>query len=445
MFFEAVTTTIMGGLALHAHLSKNGLSNDSKKLNKIFSLTGLNVKDGKQTLTTQLVKKRNYDWGTEYRYRIPLGRSFEDYLSKQKSIEAGLNTRSVKLQLRDLKELKFDSELLSNIRSLYQRKLTDRKEIELSYDGMLIVRVYNEPMPKLVEMFEGKAWEVPIGIMREKNKYILHDFEKIPHFVLGGATRYGKSNLINGIITSLIKQHPNNVKLHLVDLKGGVELCDYENIKQAVSIAYEPEETRDLLENAYNEMRKMQQRLKKLGKKNVQEAGIKERHFIIIDEVGELNPEEAVDKKDIRKDGEIVHKSEKTIKEECQKFMSQISRLGAGVGFRLVLATQYPTGDVIPRQCKQNSDAKLCFRVQSSTASRVVLDGDGAEKLPQIKGRAIYQTPDKKVIVQTPLITPNDIQSTITPHIIDKGGKKVETSKQQTRSNTIVIEKTGLS
>lgn len=31
--------------------------------------------------------------------------------------------------------------------------------------------------------------------------------------------------------------------------------------------------------------------------------------------------------------------------------MSQISRLGAGLGFRLILATQLPTWDVIPRQC----------------------------------------------------------------------------------------------
>ncbi|GKU81179.1 FtsK/SpoIIIE domain-containing protein [Niallia sp. NCCP-28] len=433
MIFETVTSMLMGGLALQAHLSKNGVGNDSKKLNKIFALSGLNVKDGKQTLTTQLVKKRNYEWGTEYRYRIPLGRGFEDYLSKKKIIEAGINTRTVKLQIGDIKQLKLDRNIVQSIRSLYKRKLTERKEIELSYDGMLIIRVYDEPMPTLVEMFEGKGWSVPIGITREKNKAIFHDFERIPHFALGGATRYGKSNLINGIITSLIKQQPNHVKLHLVDLKGGVELCDYENIKQTVSIAYEPEEAKEVLENAYNEMRKMQQRVRKLGKKNVQEAGIKERHFIIIDEVGELNPEEAVDRE------------EKELKRECQRYMSQISRLGAGLGFRLILATQYPTGDVIPRQCKQNSDAKLCFRVQSSTASRVVLDGEGAEQLPEIKGRAIYQTADKKVIVQTPLITSEIIHSIIDPHIIDKGGQILEDPKQAPRSNPIIIEKTGLS
>lgn len=432
MIFEIASTTLMGGLALKAHFSKSGMGNDSKKLNKIFTLSGLNVKDGSQTLTTQLMKKRNYNWGIEYRYRIPLGRCFEDYLSKQKTIEAGLNTRTVKVGIRDFKAIKIDKNFISNIQSLYTKKLMDRKEIELSYDGMLIIRVYNEPMPKMVDYLPGGGWKVFYGITREKNKPIFHDFERIPHVAFGGATRYGKSNLINSIIVSLLQQQSDHVKFHLIDLKGGVELCDYEKINQTVSIAYEPEEALKTLENAYNKMKSIQQQLRKLGKKNVQEAGIKERHFIIIDEVGELNPDEA------------VGKEEKDLKRQCQRYMSQIARLGAGLGFRQILATQYPTGDVIPRQCKQNSDGKLCFRVQSAVASRVVLDGEGAEKLPEIKGRAIYQTADKRVIVQTPLITSDLIKKTIEPHIVIKGGHVFEEPQRETRENIIIIEEAGL-
>lgn len=433
LIFETVSTLLMGGLALKAHLSKNGVGNDSRKLNKIFTLSGLNVKDGKQILTTQLLKKRNYDWGTEYRYRIPLGRSFEDYSAKQKVIEAGINTRSVKIQLKDLRSLKLDRNIIENIKGLYTKKLTEKKEIELSEDGVLIIRVYDDPMPKQVDFQSGRDWKVLFGVAREKNKEIYHDFEVFPHFVEGGATRYGKSNLLNCIMNSLLQQQPNNVKFHLIDLKGGVELCDYENLSQTVSIAYEPEEALITLENAYNEMRAMQKRLRAMGKKNVQEAGITERNFIIIDEVGELNPDEEVDK------------DMKVIKKQCQKYMSQIARLGAGLSYRQILATQYPTGDVIPRACKQNSDAKLCFRVQSSVASHVVLDGPGAEKLPEIKGRAIYQTADKKIIIQTPLITPEIIQNTITPHIIDKGGRGLEDPKRETRKHTVKLEETGLS
>jgi DNA segregation ATPase FtsK/SpoIIIE, S-DNA-T family len=434
MIFEVVSTAIMGGIALKAHQSKKGIGNDSKKINKIFALSGLNVKDGKDTLTAQQIKKIDYEWGTEYRYRIPLGRSFEDYVAKQKIIETGINTRTVKIEIKDLKGIKLDRNIISTIKSIYQKKLTERKEIELSFDGMLIIRVYNDPLPNLVDFQFGEGWKVPMGVTREKNKVMYHDFEQIPHFALGGATRYGKSNLINGIITSLIKQQPNNAKFHLIDLKGGVELCDYENVKQTVSIAYEPEEALETLKNAYEQMRKKQQLLKAIGKKKVEDAGITERHFVIIDEVGELNPDEA------------VTREEKQLKQQCQKYMSQIARLGAGLGFRQILATQYGTGDVIPRQCKQNSDAKLCFRVQSGVASRVVLDSEGAEALPQIKGRAIYQTADKRIIIQTPLITPEIIQQTIEPYIVpNKGGKLIETTNRETGEDTVIIKKTRLS
>lgn len=452
MFLEIVSTAIMGSLGIKAYFSKSGTTNDSQKINKIFSLSGLNVKDGKQTLTAQLVKKNVHDWGMEYKYRIPFGRSFDDYQSKFRTIEDGLNNKRQILTLRDLKELNFNKTIIEQIQNLQREKLSNRKEVEISFDGLLIVRVYNKPLPREVPFEVGTKWNIVAGQTREKNTKIFLDFENYPHLALGGATRYGKSNFLNSIIVSLLESNPEHVKLHLIDLKGGVEFCDYENIKQTVSIAYEPEEALEVLKGAYEEMRSVQQQLKKIGKKKVQDAGIKTRHFIIIDEVGELNPDEAVDKKDIKKDGVIIHKSEKTIKEECQMYMSKIARLGAGLGFRQILATQYPTGDVIPRQCKQNSDAKICFRVQNGTASRVVLDSEGAELLPQIKGRAIFQTADKRIVIQTPVINSETIKRVVELNDSGKSKRKelindgsTETTQSKTRANFAFIEETRFS
>lgn len=409
MIFEIATTTLMGGIAITAFVKKNNLAtNESGKIQKIISLAGLNVKDGKNTLTTQLLKKKQYEWGWEYKYRIPLGRSFKDYVDKMQVLEDGLNNRRKRIKFSDLKNLKFDKTIIQQLQELWSNKLTEKKEIELDFDGLLIIRVYDKPLPKQVAFIPGEKWKVPVGITRKQNEYKFHDFEQIPHLVLGGATRYGKSNFINSLINSLIISNPEYTRFYFIDLKGGIELGDYENIKQCESIAYEPEEALHTLEMAYNKMREMQLEVRKRGKKNVQQAGIKERYFIIVDEVGELNPSEVIDS------------DEKKLKVKCQKYMSQIARLGAGLGFRLIVATQYPTGDVIPRQVKQNSDAKLSFRVQSATASRVVLDEIGAENLPQIRGRAIYQTADKREILQTPLITDDVIKSTILPHIIEK-------------------------
>lgn len=435
MLFEVLTTSIMGGIAIKAAVKKHGLGmNDSGKIQRIISLSGLNVKDGKDTLTTQLIRKKQYDWGNEYVYRIPLGRSYEDYLAKHRVIEDGLNNRRQRITFADLKSLQLDANIIDNLRTLWANKLTERKEIEILFDGLLKIRVYNEPLPTQVPFVPGDKWSVPVGVTRDKNTFKYHDFEQIPHVVLGGATRYGKSNFINSTITSLLQSRPNHVHFYLVDLKGGVELCDYENLKQTVSIAYEPEDALTTFRSAYEEMRAIQTRLKVLGKKNVQEAGIKDRYFVIIDEVGELNPTEA------------VTRDEKKLKLECQTLMSQIARLGAGLGFRQILATQYPTGDCIPRQCKQNSDAKLAFRVQSATASRVVLDEAGAELLPQIKGRAIYQIADKREVLQTPLITSDVIQKTIAPYIVKKEAivLEKESTRPTRRENTSSVKEMGL-
>ncbi|MFL1998336.1 FtsK/SpoIIIE domain-containing protein [Lysinibacillus irui] len=409
MLFEIISTGLMGGIALKAYSEHKGMATkESGKIQRILSLAGLNVHDGKNTLTTQLVKKKRQEWGWEYKFRIPLGRCFEDYLAKVNVIEDGLNNRRKRISIDDLKTLELQGDILSNFKKMWKEKLTEQKEIELDYDGLLIIRVYDKPMSKKVQFVAGEGWRVPVGITRAQNEFKYHDFEIVPHITLGGATRYGKSNFINSMICSLLHSNADNVNLFLIDLKGGVELCDYENIQQTISIAYEPNEALETLQLAYNRMRSIQSELRKIGKKNVQEAGIKERYFVIVDEVGELNPLEA------------VTKEEKQLKQQCQTIMSQIARLGAGLGFRQVLATQYPTGDVIPRQCKQNSDAKLSFRVQSATASRVVLDETGAELLPQIKGRAIYQTADNREILQTPFITSDEIKSIILPFQVRK-------------------------
>lgn len=431
MIFEIITTGIMGGLAAKAFIKKHGLStNDSGKIQRIFSLSGLNVKDGKDTLTTKLVQKKQHSWGWEYKYKIPLGRSYDDFMNKKRALEDGLNNRRKNITISDLKSLKVDENIIKNVKELWDKKLTQSKELDLSFDGLLILRVYNEALPEKVDFKLSSGWKFNVGVIRENNEMIVHDFEEIPHFVAGGATRYGKSNLINGIMASLLLQKPNDVKFHLVDLKGGIELGDYENLKQTVSIAYEPEQALMVLKNACDEMRATQATLKRLGKKKVQDAGIKTRHFVIIDEVGELNPAEGVGKDD------------KLLKQQCQTYMSQIARLGAGLGFRLILASQYLTGDVIPRQCKQNADAKICFRVQTTIASNVILDGPGAENLPKVRGRAIYQTADGRFTLQTPLIMPETIEEAIAGNIVTKEVDPVEQFvKPAPRTNLVSFEK----
>lgn len=273
-----------------------------------------------------------------------------------------------------------------------------------------------------------RGWYVPIGLDSQRREFTL-DFSKTPHLTLGGATRYGKSNMLHSIIVSLMRSRPEDVTFTLIDLKGGIELGDYEEMKTCLGVAYEPQEALEKLRGVYIAMKSTQNHLKSQNKRKWTSS----KHFIIIDEVGELNPSEAVTSED------------KKLKRECQTIMSQISRLGAGLGYHLILATQYPTGDVIPRQCKQNSDAKICFRVQSGTASKVVLDEVGAEELPDIKGRAIFQRGADSFTVQSYLVTEKDIENTIKNHKREGHQEVITCAKSTPREDTFVFEETQFS
>jgi S-DNA-T family DNA segregation ATPase FtsK/SpoIIIE len=291
---------------------------------------------------------------------------------------------------------------------------------------------YGLPYKINLEVNPRDDWQVPIGV-NEQREQILLDFAKTPHVSLGGGTRYGKSNLLNSIIVSLLTSKPRDVKFTLVDLKGGIELGGYETVKQVTGVAYEPDEALQMLSRVYDMMKATQVELRRSKRRKVTDK----KHFVIIDEAGELNPNEAIDKE------------EKLMKIACQKYMSQIARLGAGLGFHLILATQYPTGDVLPRQCKQNSDAVISFRVRSAVASKVILDSGGAEELPDIKGRAIFIQGANTHLVQTYRVNEQQIRHTIKNnkrkvrhHVQLPEVKNVEPAP---REDTFIIEETRFS
>jgi DNA segregation ATPase FtsK/SpoIIIE, S-DNA-T family len=421
LIFELLTSAVMGSVAGYGYLKTNGMTNDAAKLQRIFKNCGLVVvekkKDERITREVQLYRRAKLTneekkvIGTEYVYRIPLGLSFNDFEQRIDNIRDGLNNKKLVFDFNALKGLDFNENIPKQIKDIREKKKRIQKDTELSFDGMLHVKVFDQGIPEKIDFQHlSKGWEVLIG--NTHHEKVFHNFDKFPHMVMGGATTYGKSTLANLIINCLLLQKPNNVTFTLIDLKGGAEFGDYQNLKQVVGYAEEPEDAEEVLKEAYELMIKKRDEIKKKGFKNVKKAKVPHRHFVIIDEVGELNPDEA------------VTKEEKRIKENCQVYMSKIARLGASWGFRQILATQYGTGDIIPRQCKQNSDAKICFRVQTGVASKVVLDNVGAEELPRIPGRSIYQMPDRSVIMQSPLITEEQIQEIIKPHLVRKEVKR---------------------
>ncbi len=340
MLFEFITTSTMLGVIGASYYFKTNHSDDGEKILKIAENCGLRTKEEKIRLYRRNRNKEQHF--TEYVFKIPLGLELEDFQNKHGKFKDGLNNRSErKIILKDLQKLKIDRSLPKQIESLLYNRISLSKEIEMEYDGMLKIRVYDRGLESRYDLTEDmitgrKKWHVPLG--KGLNKEMVHDFEKAPHVLIGGATDMGKSNILNLITCVLLKNHPEDVKFTLVDLKGGLEFGPYENIKQVEAFASNAEEAKIALESIQSKMSKTFEFLRMNGFKDVKRAGIKERHFVIIDEAAELSS-----------DGE-TDKEVKTLKIECENIIKDIARRGRASGIRLLYCTQYPTTETVSSQ-----------------------------------------------------------------------------------------------
>ncbi|WNS74224.1 FtsK/SpoIIIE domain-containing protein [Bacillus sp. DTU_2020_1000418_1_SI_GHA_SEK_038] len=431
MLVEVTTSLLAGCLVGYSFLQKQGGGvNDAAKIQRICTNNGLTVKENGEKKTMQLLRRSKIKdggkvVGTECAFRIPLGLSFHDFENKKDNIQDGINNKQAipNISFQDIKTLRLDRNLIMDIKTLLNKKKQLKKEIELSYDGVLKIKVFDEPLITKFDYEKGitDGWMVPVG--KSRSGWIIHDFEKKAHIIVAGTTDFGKSNWVNCTINTLLTNKGDDVSFTLIDLKGGLEFNRYRHLKQVKAYAPDVEEARKALQSAVNQMDKVTEYLLEKGFSNVKEAGFKDRHFIVIDEAADM-----ADDKD------------------CQKLLKDIARKGRASGLRLIYTTQYPTAETISSQVKRNCIGRLCFVLDTATASQVVLDQGGAEKLSAIQGRALYK--DLGLIeVQTPYISNQTIKETIQPHITFKARSDVGESIKgtTTRKHSLELEEIGLS
>lgn len=394
MLFEILTTTSMAAVAGASYYYQNKTAtNDHEKIKKIADAAGLNNKEGSIRIYRK-VRKKGY---MEYVYKIPLGLSFSQFEEKKQVFIDGLNNKSrPDLNLANLKNIDWKGDVVKQIKAIVTNRVKLDKHIEMEYDGMLKIRVYEKGLETMYpfneELLPGE-WKIPIGYTYKN--LLTHDFESRPHMIVAGATGFGKSEYLKLIISVLIKQQPKHLRLHLIDLKGGTELGPFRKIKQCVKFARDPKEAKKVLEAIQEDMNAKLDGNFENDFKDVKTAGQKERDFVIIDEAADLD-------------------------EESKELVVDLCRRGRSAGYRVIYATQYPTNETLPSQVRANIGARVCFRLETNAQSRAVLDEGGAEELPEIEGRAIFRRV-KNYFVQTPYIEETEIKKIINPHIIDKG------------------------
>ena len=386
---------VSSGVLLYKSRNK-GQKNVIDLIDRFFRNAGVGInerdKEG-QSLGVKFPKyigSKSHDWGDTYTYRLPIGMVYRNITDK--------------IQMDDVLE------------SMLNRDV----EVEKGTHNHIHIHIYRERMPEIVEydlkwLDLVKGYSVIIGV-DGKGQLIFHDFDKVPHMIIGGMTRYGKSVAMKLLITQLSVRSPG-LDFHLFDLKGGLAFNRFKKLPQVKSVSRSDLESLSNLKNLRNDIEKRMKYFEAKGYEDIKEAWAAgetfKRNVIIIDEASVLAPRSKSDQ----------------VRNECRDIIEFIAQVTAGLGYNLITCSQYPTGDILPRQVKQNSDARISFRLPTSTASNVILDESGAEELPfRQSGRAIYKT-DEKRIIQVPYLSNEVIDDLIGPL---KGSVKDDYKQRET-------------
>ena len=202
-------------------------------------------------------------------------------------------------------------------------------------------------------------------------KPVYMNIDDMPHVLVAGQTKSGKSVAINAMIMSLIyRASPDEVQFIMVDPKQ-VELSVYNDIPHMVMpVIDDPKRAAGALQWAVAEM---ERRYTLIKNARVRDRGEYYKNkdqnpdfeympqiVIIIDELADLMLQ---------------------FREHVEEPINRLAAKARACGMHLVIGTQRPSTDIVTGLIKANIPSKIAFRVASNVDSRVILGNVGAEKL----------------------------------------------------------------
>ncbi|MCL4251797.1 MAG: hypothetical protein KJ065_26830 [Anaerolineae bacterium] len=225
------------------------------------------------------------------------------------------------------------------------------------------------------------------------------NFEDEPHVLIAGSTKSGKSNQINAMITTMTTMNsPAELRLVLIDNKGGVEFTHWSALKHlATPMIKSAERVLPTLRWLRQIMERRLAAFEAIKAKNLMSYNAKvddtsklPRVVVVIDEMATL-----LGLGDLTTD----------IQNELRVLTSQ----GRAVGLHVIVCTQHSSADVLPGWIKTNMVLRIAGKMPSHHASMTILDSASAAMLPDNVGRMVFALGRYEVIAQTPFISDEEI------------------------------------
>jgi S-DNA-T family DNA segregation ATPase FtsK/SpoIIIE len=268
---------------------------------------------------------------------------------------------------------------LSQIRNIAEdlaiALMSDKVRIQAPIPGtsMVGIEVLNETpaiigLKEVLKKAKKSKYELPMALGTDTTgEPVVLDLAKMPHLLVAGQTGSGKSVGLNALILTLLyTKTPEECQLILVDPKR-VEMVSYSGLPHLRQpVVMEPEDATAMFHNLVREMERRYETLSEHKVRNIvsyNKLKDVERMPYIVTVVDEM--------------ADLMMTSGKAL----ESYIVRLAQLARAVGIHLVLATQKPVVKVITGLIKSNMPSRIAFQVASKSDSRVILDGNGAEKL----------------------------------------------------------------
>ncbi len=351
-----------------------------------------------------------------WRYILRIEDKLRDYSVLTKTVD----TLQMRLQKRDINLV-----LVPEITGVEIQVPTVELPPLYLYDHINLLR---EQSDMYLPVFVGDSGDIRYegGEILHSDKCKILDLAKAPHLLVAGSTGTGKSVFLHTLLHSLhaATQYIDPTNFCICDLKGngfqeylktdplrgynGVDsyielLTDHDKVVHMLELYVKCMQDRFYNMARVNEHTPHGQTVKNwydfnalwaakdkyvcnvLGEKTTRDHG---PLVIIIDEWADL----------------LYGAKNAGQRKHVIELLKRLTQKGREAAIHVVLATQSPRTDVLSGEIKNNFPCRICFRVPSSTDSRVALDRSGAEKL-RSPGDAwfIGSTQDVMTRVVTPL------------------------------------------
>lgn len=266
-------------------------------------------------------------------------------------------------------------------------------------DGLMSKVLYNDVMSRYPKFVHDRI-PIPagVGLNRRLEWVPLADF---PHWLIAGFTGAGKSNMLNVALATIITMHnPRDIRLFMIDLKGGLEFGPYSGIphlhgniiKDVPGVVLALAELQAILEDRLTALEGKARKLEDYNRL----PGVNKlpRLLCVFDEVASIEGHGADTKR-------------------IKASLADLTRRGRAVGIHIWLCTQRPDVSVIEGQIKANTSVRFVGQMRTASDSITVIGKGSAAKMEAIPGRMMLSYGPEPKPVQTPYIDDNVILDAI--------------------------------